>query len=290
MTTLRLAALNLAWQLGREAKSRQRRQLREGGYDVVVLQEARRADLVPDLVDAFDWCEHSLAPATHRMVLGVAILGRGGIARLGRQQLAPSEFANAVVYPELARWFHERHLAVDVRLPDGQSLRVLGAHATPGTSAGPGTPAGRVGVGQRKPWFHTRLAHWMAGWSTPFVFAIDANTPRRETLAPDETEFHIPSASDAAGMRGEDVLLGAAHQRPHGARDLWRAWLDAPGGTMDRASVPADGPLARSHLTGGSWYRYDHLWATHDVQPTAMSYRFDEDLSDHALIEATLSL
>ena len=290
MTTLRIVSLNLGWQLSAEHKRMQRRVLLDTDSDLVVLQEARRLDLVPELLEGFSWCEHSLSPSTHPAVLGIAILGRNGVERLDRHQLARSAFENEEVYPELARWFRERHLGLDLRLPGGAALRVLGAHATPGSSEGPGTPTGRLGVGPRKAWFHTRVARWIADWTGPYVLALDANTPRRETLDPAATEFHIPFSLDGTGQRGEDVLLGEPPLRPHRARDPWRAWLDSAPGRSLRDGIPAEGPLAQSHHTGGRWYRYDHLWATPELVPEAMAYRHDEAVSDHARIEARLAL
>lgn len=285
MTELRVASLNLCWQASDEMRARQREALRAGQFDVVLLQEARKADLGALRPD-FDWCCHSLGPQLHQKVLGVAILGRNGTKAVNQLQLAASDFANAEVYDDLARWFHERHLAVDVQTSDGRVVRMLTAHATPGTSKGPGSP--KRGVGKRKPWFHTRLASWIAEWSAPVVFAIDANTPASDTLDWATTRFHIPA--DAEGRPGEDLLLGEPGRKLHHARDLWRAWLDSPEGAADRALVPALGPLARSHLTGGNWYRYDHLYATEDVAPLWMSYTPDPTVSDHALVAATISI
>ena len=210
-------------------------------------------------------------------------MGRAGTRLSSKHQLAASDFVDSEVDEDLGRWFHERHLAVDVAFPDGCNIRLASAHATPGTSKGPG-PAHR-GVGRRKPRFHTRLAEWMSGWAAPFLFGIDANTPSVDALDWERMRFHMPS--DGAGP-GEDLLLGPEGKALHPARDLWRAWLDCPAGARDRDAIPEEGPLARSHQTGGRWYRYDQIWATPDLVPTKMSYLFDPAISDHSLVSVDL--
>jgi hypothetical protein len=189
------------------------------------------------------------------------------------------------VYPELARWYHERHLAVDLGIGDGTEIRVGAFHATPATSRGPG----QLGVRGRKPWFHSRIADWVAAWRSPYLFGIDANTPKRDVLAWAETEFFWPSGR--AGTPGETFLVGPPGTVRHRARDLWREWLMSPAGASDLAQVPPEGPLARSHrLRGGRWYRYDQVWATEDFEVIEMRYDYDLACSDHALVTATLSV
>jgi hypothetical protein len=96
---------------------------------------------------------------------------------------------------------------------DNTLLRLLSAHATPGTSLGPGTRSAGLAL---KPWFHTRLAEWISGSQQPFIFAIDANTPAVDTLDWATSRFHIPSDGDA--RPGEDLLLGPPDRRLHAAR------------------------------------------------------------------------
>jgi hypothetical protein len=193
--TLRIASLNLDWKSTREHRKRQHKVLRSGDFNLVLLQEARAEDIQALIASGdFDWSRHSLGATARPGVLGVAVLGRGVVPR-ELHQLTQADFmaGNHELYDDLARWFHERHLAVDVDLADGRTLRVLSAHATPGTSRGPGQP--KRGVGTLKPWFHTRLADWIATWEPPFVFAIDANTPKSESLETNETEFHQPASN-----------------------------------------------------------------------------------------------
>ncbi len=284
--TLKVASLNLCWQATDDERVGQRSALADGDFDVVMLQEARKVDLAA-ISEDFDWCVHSLGEDIHDHVLGCAVLGRNGTESVGVHQLAKHEFVNDDVYEDLARWFHERHVATDVRLQGGATLRVMSAHATPGTSKGPGSP--KRGVGRRKPWFHTRIARWIAEWDKPYIFAIDANSPRDDVLDWDDVQFHIPSTGP--GSPGEDLLLGRPGTNLHGSRDLWHVWLDSEDGRTDREAIPDGGPLARSHFTGGRWFRYDHLYGTPDITPTAMSYTtFDPRISDHALVSATLKV
>jgi hypothetical protein len=146
-----------------------------------------------------------------------------------------------------------------------------------------------LGVAGRKPWFHTRIADWVATWRAPYLFGIDANTPRRDVLDWDHTEFFWPSGR--AGNTAEAFLVGPPGTARHKARDLWREWLANPSAASDRAKVPPQGPLARSHrLPGGGWYRYDQLWATDDFHVVGMAYDYDLSCSDHALVTAAVNV
>jgi hypothetical protein len=286
-TTLRFASLNL-WCFGTpEHRRAQERVLRGDTFELVAVQEATRAKVARIAeTGGFDWLRCSLPESVRDARLGVAVLGRGLPEPVGVDQLPAEAFVNDEVYPNLARWFHERHLAVDVPVGDDRILRVGSFHATPGTSSGPGSP--KLGVGAaRKPWFHTILAEWVATWAGPYVFAIDANTPAVDSLDWEAGRFHVPAVN---GGPGEDRLLGPPGVAAHEARDLWRVWLGQPAGRDDLAAVPEGGPLARSHHTGNRWYRYDHIWASADVTPEQMAYRYDAKVSDHALVTARLRI
>jgi hypothetical protein len=77
----------------------------------------------------------------------------------------------------------------------------------------------------------------------------------------------------------------------HGARDLWRDWLANPAGANDLARIVPGGPLARSHrLRGGSWRRYDQIWAADDFRVDEMSYDYDISCSDHAIVTAAVRI
>jgi hypothetical protein len=285
VTEIKVASLNLCWSADAKMRARQRDVLMAGDFDVAMLQEVRSKDLSL-LRSEFDWTCHSLDAQASFRDLGVAILGRKGTSLVAHQQLPAQAFVNSDVYEELAAWFHQRHLVVDVSVPGGGMVRMMSAHATPATSRGPGNP--KRGVGARKPWFHTTLALWICQWNLPYLFAIDANTPRTDTADWATTQFWWPS--DGKGGPGEDVLLGPPDRRLHSARDLWHDWLHLPQGALDRQRVPDDGPLARSHSTGGNWRRYDHLYATKDITPLSMSYAWDPTVSDHSLVSVVVSL
>ena len=264
-----------------EARQRQVEALAD--FDVVLLQEARRTDL--GLVAAsFDWCEHSLPASTHPRVLGTAVLGRNGTRPVARWQMQREQFTGDGMYADLGRWYFERHLAVDVLTPGSGLVRMMSAHATPGSSRGPG----EQDVGARKRWFHTHMARAVATWDGPFLFAVDANSPAAESLDWSGNRWWM--ASQDWGGAGEDLLLGPEGVRLHVGRDLWRDWLSSPAGADDLAKVPAEGPLARSHLTGGNWYRYDHLYGSPSVKVVHMEYRYDAEVSDHALVAAILEV
>jgi hypothetical protein len=54
-------------------------------------------------------------------------------------------------------------------------------------------------------------------------------------------------------------------------------------------SPPTGRSLGRTK-TGGRWYRYDHIWATDDVEPIDMEYEYDSDVSDHALVTVSVAV
>jgi hypothetical protein len=126
-------------------------------------------------------------------------------------------------------------------------------------------------------------------WDAPYVFGIDANTPKRDAVAWDDTEVFWPSGR--AGPPGEEFLVGPPGAVRHRAHDLWREWLVSPAGASDLARVPSDGPLANSHrLPGGRWCRYDQIWATDEVRVFGMRYEYDLSCSDYALVTATVTI
>jgi len=288
--TIRLGMLNLWMFGGRSHRQRQVERLAQADLDLLLVQEVTLSR-VPGLAAAlgFDWWRCSLGPDIRDRRIGVAVMGRAPIQPMERHQLAAEEFVNDEVYTELGRWFNERHLALDLDDGDGRRFRVGVFHATPGTSEGPGTPAGRLGVGKRKPWFHTRLAQWIATWEDPYLFGIDANTPSHDALDIAHSQFHIPVSTE--GGPGEDRLLGPPGTVLHEATDLWREWLASPAGSADRAALIDGEPLARSYMTkNGSWFRYDQIWASEHIRADQMAYDHDRSVSDHALVTATIEL
>ena len=91
-------------------------------------------------------------------------------------------------------------------------------HATPGT----GQVGGKL-VSEWKPFFHGAAAVALAELKQPFMFAIDANEPRAETL--DSVAFHWadgrPGAAKFAALLGLSPL--------HRARDLQRELMAKTG-------------------------------------------------------------
>lgn len=289
---LTLLSLNLDWTASAAARSRQCGAVNEacrelgGEPALLALQETKPAS-VRRFVDG-GWEVLAATKARPKGKLGVAVLGRGGVVAASEPiHLDPEWFLHGAVYPELAAWFAERAVAVDVRVGD-QVLRFASLHATPGSSRGPG----KRGVGgSRKPWFHRRIADWMATWARPYAFAIDANSPDTESL--DSVKFFAESRCEA----GEGDLLAlrtAEGGGPrHAADDLLRVWLRSERGAEQLRKVTEQqvGPLWISHYTrGGKPKRFDHIWATSEIEPVDVRYwspqlpALDEAVSDHAIV------
>lgn len=287
---LRVGLLNLWCFGGPRRRARQEAVLSEANLDVLCLLEVDASDIERfAAASGCSWWRCSLGVEVAGRRLSVAVAGSARVTVRDAVQLSVDDFLEehdgVPIYPELARWYHERHLAVDLSLPDGTDIRVGAFHATPGTSRGPG----RLGVRGRKPWFHTRIAEWVATWRTPYLFGVDANTPKRDMPSWADSEVFWPSGR--AGAPGEEFLVGSPSSVRHKAGDLWRQWLSAPAGAGDLALVPSDGPLARSHhLRGGRWCRYDQLWATDEFRVLDMRYDYDLSCSDHAFVSATVDL
>jgi hypothetical protein len=287
---LRVGLLNLWCFGGPRRRAQQEAVLAAAGLDVVCLLEVDPKDIERFAeASGFSWWRCSLGDNVSGRPLAVAIAGSGRVTPRAALQLSVDDFLEIhegpPIYPDLARWYRERHLAVDLGLADGSEIRVGAFHATPATSLGPG----RMGVGGRKPWFHTRIADWVATWRRPYLFGIDANTPKVDALFWAETEFFWPSGR--AGTPGETFLVGPPGTVRHQAHDLWREWLISTAAVGVLAQIPPEGPLARSHrLVGGRWCRYDQVWATDDFRVLDMGYAYDMSCSDHALVTASLSI
>jgi len=287
---LRFGLLNLWCFGGPRRRAQQEAVLAAAGLDVVCLLEVDPKD-IERFADAsgFSWWRCSLGADVSGKPLAVPIGGSARVTPQATLQLSVDDFLDVhdgpPIYPELARWYRERHLAVDLSLADGIEIRVGAFHATPATSLGPA----RMGVGGRKPWFHTRIADWVATWRSPYLFGIDANTPKVDALAWAQTEFFWPSGR--AGTPGEAFLVGPPGTVRHRAHDLWREWLMSHAAVGILAQIPPEGPLARSHrLVGGRWCRYGQVWATDDFHVLEMGYDYDLSCSDHALVTASVKL
>lgn len=262
-----------------------------GGPAVAALQEVSHAGLTGFKEAGWEVLA-STRPVTGR--LGVAIVGRGVEAASEPLTLDRSWFEVEEVYPELAQWFAERSVAVDLAI-GGTTVRFGSFHATPGSSRGPK----RMGVGgARKPWYHRRVADWVATWPRPYAFAIDANSPHSETA--DGVRYFLARGDRCEA--GEDDLLGVrAHGNPprHDADDLLRTWMSSAHGRNGSPgmNVDPDGPLWVSHYTrGGKPKRFDHIWATPELEPRVVKYwplsrqRERHSPSDHALVGARVAL
>jgi hypothetical protein len=291
-TTLNLLSLNLGWQTSRAGRDRQCAAVDQGleelggGPAVLALQETKPASVKRFETDGWDVLAHNHAP---RGRLGVAILGRDVEADGEPLRQDADYFTVGEVYPDLAAWFAERAVAVAVQL-NGVRFTYGSFHATPGSSDGPR----KQGVGgARKPWFHRRVAEWVATWPRPYGFAIDANSPDEESL--DAAKFFIRAGTRCEA--GEDDLLavrGADPGRPlHDAEDLLRVWLRTDSGADRLAEIAAkgEGPLWISHYTrGGKPKRFDHIWATNEVDPKVVRYwsptlpAAPDAISDHAVV------
>jgi Endonuclease/Exonuclease/phosphatase family len=187
------------------------------------------------------------------------------------------------VLPErLAARFSTRTLFAEVS--GGERDFVAAAlHATPGT----GRVGGRI-VSEWKPFFHGAAAISLAELGAPFVFAIDANEPRSETL--DSVTFHW--ADGRPGSMKFAALLGMSPL--HRARDLQRELMFRTG-----AAPAAPGYLELTYTTSGGkstigeGRRFDSIWATPEFTLKKMETFYTDALTagaDHALLCADLTL
>jgi hypothetical protein len=154
--------------------------------------------------------------------------------------------------PELLLRFRARSLIA--RVADGlHEFAAASFHATPGT--GRFGPKPGIVVRNWKPFFHGGVAAALAELTTPFVFAIDANEPRSETI--DSVTFHWRDGRP--GARKFAALMGL--EPVHRGRDLLREQLQ-------RQELPpaADTYLALTYTTHGGGpagrRRFDSMWAT----------------------------
>lgn len=271
--------------------------------DVLLLQECRRAwlDVVLGATGLIGVHSHDVdEPLATRPPDGCAIAVRKPLVLSRSWRLPPERFdpeavaqaiqeptppGHATLPPGLACRFSARTLFAEVQAKEGIFVAAA-LHATPGTS--------RAGIGWRqvsewKPFFHGAVALELAELAVPFVFAIDANEPRSETL--DHVRFHWTDGR--AGVLKFEALLGL---RPmHRGRDLLRDYLA-------QSSQPAEAAdfLALTYTTrGGGLRRFDHLWATNhfaiggtdDEPPIRVHYQ--DALAagtDHALLVADLDV
>ena len=229
---LRFAALNLCAYPNRGWRPSLAELLASVEPDVVLLQEVRRSWVEPleqitglSIVHSHD-ASPRLAGAPPD---GVAIGVRAGIAVRRSWRIEPEDFEPARVAAEIDESTPSGHEVMPPRLAaryalrtlfselsvSGRSLVVATLHATPGTSRVRLPDNTRRRVREWKTFFHGAAAIALRETRLPFVFAIDANEPRSETL--DGSVFHC---ADRPGVKKLQALLGQAPI--HRGRDLLR--------------------------------------------------------------------
>ena len=186
--------------------------------DVVLLQECRKG-----------WTEvvcHELGLeciSTHELLEGTAGLRADGCAiavrpplrTMSAQTVEPGIFMppaiETLIGPDTPSGYEQlpgellvrfRARSLIARIVDGPREFAAGSfHATPGMGRYGPKPGRRVG--DWKPFFHGGVAATLTGLTWPFVFAIDANEPRAETL--NSITFH---RDGRPGARKLAALLG----------------------------------------------------------------------------------
>lgn len=267
--------------------------------DVVLLQEARPGWLevvcrAGGLCGAFSLDADVPFPGRRGDGCAIAVRSPLGIDRVWRLEPArfePTAVASVIDEPvpksyevlpaALAARFSSRTLLAAI---SGSERPFVAAtfHATPGT----GQVGGKL-VSEWKPFFHGAAAVALAELELPFMFAIDANEPRAETL--DGVAFHWadgrPGAAKFAALLGLSPL--------HRARDLQRELMAKTG-----AAPAAPGYLALTYTTSGGGKtagggrRFDSIWATSEFVLEDMDTFYAEALAaggDHALLQANVS-
>lgn len=261
--------------------------LRELEPDLALLQELSRPvykallphPLVHERIHArsrmFGWGALSTdltRPPGSEYRLGCAVLGVPSTMLLGAEVLDRVPFD--VAQPELPGLLR-RTLVARVALPGGVTVTACSFRARPG----PSTAAVPVNAA-----FNTGVARWLAGCGGPIVFGIDAGAP-----AVDHPDLR---RSEFRNGRAADELLGP--DAAHGLNDVLRRHFDRHPEQLDRirAERPA-GPLAVSHRHAGRPVRYDHVWASPELDVREVRYLYDEAVatgSDHALVLVELEV
>ncbi len=161
---------------------------------------------------------------------------------------------------------------------NGETFVVGSFHATPGAGT-----VGGMNVGEWKPFFHGAVALELAQIEAPFVFGIDANEPRSETL--ESVSFHwVEGRSGSAKLQ---ALLGL--DPIHRSCDLLREWLRTSG------REPASEELLEVTYAPRETFqrRFDSIWATPEFTLRHFSTQLDQAVAaggDHALLVADLRL
>jgi hypothetical protein len=299
---IRLLSLNLRGAMQQRLGDGVPQLLADQEPHVVLLQECR-----PEWVDplrsetgmevaAFS---HDISPTLEFFPPdGTAILVRPPAKLNGRPwRLAPADFQPSRVRRKIPEPAIEGWDALPENLACRYALRTAFAelsvgpqrfvaasfHATPGRGW---VRRNEVRVHEFKPFFHGAVAAALSEVQLPFIFAIDANEPRRETAA--GATFHW--AHGRPGSKKLEALLSPDPEaRLHRARDLLRV-------AIERGDLVPESEqyLALTHtVTGGTGRRYDSIWATSEfsLQQLETLYQPARDAgTDHALLVADVEV
>ncbi|MGH8897947.1 MAG: endonuclease/exonuclease/phosphatase family protein [Egibacteraceae bacterium] len=222
----------------------------------------------------FSWGATDLSdPRGSDRRLGCAVLGAPTTTLLAAQLLDDAPFG--VEGPELLG-FLRRTVAARMGIHGGRALTACSFHARRAVNRR---------VGHLAPAFHTGIAKWLASQPSPILFGMDANAPVVDHPDFRRSSFHWPTPAE--GGSGEDQLLGP--DAGHGLGDVLRRHLDRHPEELARIREERPGgPLAISHRPAHP-VRYDHIWATPDLEVIDVRYLYDEAVvagSDHALVLA----
>ena len=281
MGGFRFMSWNVCWSTSARDRDRQVALVREVAPDVLAVQEVRQP-VVRRFGELFAWEVFAVGPVPGdrywKARQGTAVLGGDRTELVGQELIAPSWFG----LPAEANWkanrFSRRATWARV-VVEGHPVPVLvgSLHASPGSGD----------VGGHKPWFHGGVARWLAERDEPWLFGIDANTPGR-----DHPDHHRNSWGFTAkdGRPGEEELLGVAPL--HSGRDLLRDWLGQHPTVLARlVAARPEGPLAVSYHLGKGPVRYDHCWASAEVQVDRIEYLSEGPWhSDHAPVVCDIRL
>lgn len=206
--------------------------------------------------------------------LGCAVLGAPTTTLLDAQLLDDAPFG--VNGPELLG-FLRRTVAARMGIHGGRKLTACSFHARRAVSRR---------VGHLAPAFHVGIASWLADQPGPILFGMDANAPAVDHPDFCRSSFRWPTPPE--GGPGEDQLLGP--HAGHGLGDVLRRHLDRHPDELQRIRQERPGgPLAISYDPAAGPVRYDHIWATGDLEVIEVRYLYDEAVaagSDHALVLA----
>lgn len=177
--------------------------------------------------------------------------------------------------------WHGFELLEDIPSPERSPVAHVSVAGVPvwvaSWSAPPGVSWGKAAKGRQV----NRFAAWLRERPGPTLVGIDRNAPKweRHDLADDEWwNFREP------------LLYGP--KRVHDLRDVYRDLLDSRSDLADRVRAESpEGPLAVTHLGGGTPCRYDAVYASPEFSVAEVDHLWEaatEAGSDHALVRVTL--